>query len=123
MPGIYLSDPPATETETDKTGSKTAASQEAPAVTGGAVTLPNSFEVGPETCGFTSGSTSTLSSNLTVLFLFLLGLPISSQTKPITPPHILTTSPAPIEPTYLPGPNTQGKGWLKRARWLQYSAR
>ena len=67
MPGIYLSDPPATETETDKTGSKTAASQEAPAVTGGAVTLPNGFEVGPETCGFTSGSTSTFlfSSRLT----------------------------------------------------------
>lgn len=63
MPGIYLSDPPATET----TSSKTESPQVAPAVTGGVVTLPDDFRIGSETCGFTSGSTSTFlfSSRLT----------------------------------------------------------
>ena len=84
MPGIYLSNPPAMETD-----SKTATSQEAPAVTGGIITLPDDFHVGPETCGFTSGSTST--------FYFYYTLPFSFS----YPSYFIHTFSRPASPTYL----------------------
>ncbi len=51
MPGIYLSDPPATGT-----GSRTRPLPDAPAIT--PINLSDGFQLGMNTCGFTSGSTS-----------------------------------------------------------------
>lgn len=61
MPGIYLSDPLATSTDTT---SQTVNVPDAPAIT--SVAIPGDFQLGSDTCGFTSESTSGLSSSKTV---------------------------------------------------------
>lgn len=57
MPGIYLSDPPATETGSPWTGTRSL-SDMSPAIT--SIMIADGFQMGINTCGFTSESTSRL---------------------------------------------------------------